>query len=109
MGQTVEIRDVDEIGDVLLIDTDRSLTGQDGYAITPAQPGRAVPGELAKRLFELGIGIDHVYVLQNTVSVRRPGGWDEATTSQVTDVTSHFLRHYEAEKEDEKEDESEDE
>lgn len=82
------------MGDLLLIDTDRSLTGQDGQAITPDHPGAAVPGRLAERLFDLGVGIDHVYVLQNTVSVRKPGGWDEATTSLVKDETEGFLRFY---------------
>jgi hypothetical protein len=56
-----------------------------------------VPGRLAERLFDLGVGIDHVYVLQNTVSVRKPGGWDEATTSLVKDETEGFLRFYQAE------------
>ncbi|MEX1249548.1 MAG: hypothetical protein WEA57_02565 [Acidimicrobiia bacterium] len=94
MGQTVEIRSVAELGDVLLIDTDRSLTGQDGYEITPERPGTAVPGRLAERLFGLDAGINHVFVLQNTVSVRRPGGWDEATIALVKDETEGFLRFY---------------
>jgi len=85
------------MGDLLLIDTDRSLTGQDGHAINPDHPGAAVPGRLAERLFDLGVGIDHVYVLQNTVSVRKPGGWDEATTSLVKDETEGFLRFYQVE------------
>ncbi len=94
MGQNVEIRDITTVGDVLLIDTDRSFTGQDGEAISPGQTGEGVPGVLASRLFELGLGIDHVYVLQNQVTVRRPTGWDEATTGQVADVTRYFLRYY---------------
>lgn len=94
MGQTVEIRSVSEIDDVLLIDTDRSLTGQDGHEMTPDQPGEAVPGLLASELFALDLGIDHVYVLQNTVSVRKPGGWDESSRAKVEEVTTRFLRHY---------------
>jgi hypothetical protein len=97
MGQTVEIRSVAEMGDLLLIDTDRSLTGQDGHAITPDHPGDGAPGRLAARLFGLEVGIDHVYVLQNSISVRKPGGWDEATTSLVRDATEGFLRFYEVE------------
>jgi hypothetical protein len=54
----------------------------------------ATPGRLAARLFALGVGIDHVYVLQNTVSVRKPGGWDEATTDLVRNETEGFLRFY---------------
>jgi hypothetical protein len=95
MGQNVEILDTVVLGDVLLINTDRSLTGQDGHIITPAtEDGHAVPGWLARRLFDLDLGIDHVYVLQNTVTVRRPGGWDEESAAKVGEVTMHFLRHY---------------
>ncbi|MEX1125747.1 MAG: hypothetical protein WD895_06920 [Acidimicrobiia bacterium] len=94
MGQTVVIRDSVTMEDVLLISTDRSFTGQDGQAITPDSPGQAVPGLLAEKLFDLDLGIDHVYVLQNMISVRRPGGWDSETVAQTLDVTSSFLRHY---------------
>jgi hypothetical protein len=94
MGQAVVVNQVSEAGDVLLIDTDRSFTGQDGMAMTPDQPGDAVPGTLAGRLFDLGIGIDHVYVLQNTVTVRRPGGWDDASKETVVPVVESFLLFY---------------
>ena len=95
MGQNVEILDTVIMGDVLLIDTDRSLTGQDGHVITPGTgQGYAVPGLLARRLFDLDLGIDHIYVLQNTVTVRRPGGWDEVSARSVGEVTTTFLRHY---------------
>ena len=57
-------------------------------------PGHAVPGNLAERLFDLGLGIDHVYVLQNAVTVRRPGGWDEASRAAVTAVVEGFLLFY---------------
>jgi hypothetical protein len=94
MGQTVVVNQVKEAGDILLIDTDRSFTGQDGQAMSPDKPGHAVPGTLADRLFELGIGIDHVYVLQNTVTVRRPSGWDEASKEAVSSIVESFLLFY---------------
>ncbi len=94
MGQTVEINHTTQIEDILLIDTDRSFTGQDGQAISPDSPGEAVPGDLAQRLFGLDIGVDHVYVIQNIITVRRPGGWDEDTAGRATDVTASFLRYY---------------
>ena len=97
MGQNVEIKDTTEIGDVLIIDTDRSFTGQDGQTITPESPGEGVPQVLASRLFDLAIGIDHIFILQNTVTVRRPGGWDEDNAGSVSDVTHHFLRFYDEE------------
>lgn len=95
MGQSVEIRNTVTMGDVLMLDTDRSFTGQDGQAIGQDLDGEGVPGVLAQRLFGLGLGIDHVWVLQNTVTVRRPGGWDEDTATAVTETTHSFLRFYE--------------
>ena len=94
MGQTVAIRDNVIMGEVLLISTDRSFTGQDGQSITADSPGDAVPGLLASELFGLDIGIDHVYVQQNTISLRRPDGWDPEAVTKSLDVTSSFLRHY---------------
>ena len=94
MGQTVIVNDVRELDEVLLLDTDRSFTGQDGIAMTPGNRGRGVPGTLAGELFDLGLGVDHVYVLQNTVTVRRPGGWDEESRGAVTSVVERFLLFY---------------
>jgi hypothetical protein len=94
MGQAVVVQGVREAGEILLIDTDRSFTGQDGMAMSPDNPGHAVPGILAGRLFELGIGIDHVYVLQNTITVRRPGGWDQPSRDAVVAVVESFLLFY---------------
>lgn len=94
MGQAVVVNEVIETGDLLLIDTDRSFTGQDGMAMSPVFRGHAVPGSLADRLFELGLGIDHVYVLQNAVTVRRPGGWDEESKNAVISVVEGFLLFY---------------
>lgn len=99
MGQNVEIKESVTLGDVLVIDTDRSFTGQDGHIITPDSGRSGVPGMLAERLFALDLGIDHVYVLQNTVTVRRSGGWDEDTAGAVTDATVSFLRFYDEEEE----------
>ncbi|MGH3667403.1 MAG: hypothetical protein ACRDWF_13880 [Acidimicrobiia bacterium] len=94
MGQTVVVNEVKELGDVLLIDTDRSFTGQDGVAMTPSSRGGSVPGLLAGQLFDLGLDVDHLYVLQNTVTVRRPGGWDGESKAAVTAVVESFLRFY---------------
>jgi len=94
MGQTVVIRDNVIMGDVLLVSTDRSFTGQDGQSITAEAPGDAVPALLAAELLSLGVGIDHVFVQQNTISLRRPGGWDPESVAQALEVTTSFLRHY---------------
>jgi hypothetical protein len=94
MGQTVELRSIVALGDVIVIDTDRSFTGQDGETSVPGDVGEGVPGELATRLFDLGLGIDHVFVQQNTVTVRRPGGWDAESKGLVEAVAGTFLRYY---------------
>lgn len=94
MGQDVIIKKTVTMGDVLVIDTDRSFTGQDGHAITPESARHGVPGRLADRLFALDEGIDYIYVLQNEVTVRRPGGWDEESAAEVADITGSFLRYY---------------
>ena len=97
MGQNVEIKDTVAMGEILIIDTDRSFTGQDGQTITADSAGHGVPGVLADRLFALDVGINHVFVLQNTITVRRPGGWDEDLTGAVSEVTQSFLRYYDEE------------
>jgi len=94
MGQNVEIKDSVTLGEVLVIDTDRSFTGQDGHTLTPVSERHGVPGVLAGRLFDLGLGIDHVYILQNTVTVRRGSPWDDQSAAVVADVTGSFLRYY---------------
>jgi hypothetical protein len=94
MGQTVVIKESTEMGDLLLVDTDRSFTGQDGVALGPDSPRVAVPGLLAERLFGLGLGIDHVYILQNQVTMRRPGGWDEGSRTAALSAVESFLLHY---------------
>jgi hypothetical protein len=94
MGQAIVVNQVREAGEILLVDTDRSFTGQDGMVMSPDDPGSAVPATLAGRLFDLDLGIDHVYVLQNTITVRRPGGWDEAAKEAVVSVVESFLLFY---------------
>lgn len=94
MGQTVQIKDVSAVGDVIIIDTDRSFTGQDGEVVTAGAAGSGVPGMLASGLFGLGLGIDHVFVQQNAVTVRRPGGWDDESRDKVLEHTGSFLRYY---------------
>ena len=94
MGQDVIIKNTVTMGDVLVIDTDRSFTGQDGHTMTPDAERSGVPGRLADRLFALDDAIDYVFVLQNTVTVRRSGGWDEDTAAEVAEITGSFLRYY---------------
>lgn len=94
MGQAVVIKSTVTLGDMLLMDTDRSFTGQDGHVVIPDSLGRGVPARLGKQVFDLGEGVDYVHVLQNQVSLRRPGGWDGASIARVTDAVQDFLLYY---------------
>lgn len=97
MGQTIEINGTDVIDHVLVIDTDRSLAGQDGEAFSGVAAARlksTFPARLAVRLFEADQAVDHVFVMSNSVSVRRPSGWDDQAVSTISEVVSEFFRHY---------------
>jgi hypothetical protein len=53
-----------------------------------------VPGLLAKGLFDLDPAIDHIHVLQNSLTVRRTAGWDEESRAAVLSVVESFLLFY---------------
>jgi hypothetical protein len=62
MGQTIQIWDANVVADMLLVSTDRSLTGQDGETYTPDDPTSSeaiFPVQLASRLFQADPSIDH--------------------------------------------------
>ncbi len=83
------------MGTVALFSTDRSLTGQDGIGFTPgAIDSEEPPAELARRLIAADDGIDHVYVLSNTVTVRRGTDWDEDSVADAAEVISGLFVHY---------------
>lgn len=97
MGQTIEISGSRRIGDVLVIDTDRSLAGQDGEAYTPGYTTTSptFPARLAERLFEADPDIDRVHVMSNAVTISRADGWTSEAESAVAQIVSHFFRFYE--------------
>lgn len=97
MGQTIQIRDATVVAEMLLVSTDRSLTGQDGESYTPADSitqEAIFPAQLALRLFQSDASIDHVYVMSNVLSIRRPGGWDEASIASTREVVANFFLFY---------------
>lgn len=97
MGQTIEIKSARPIERVLLIDTDRSLTGQDGESFTGRQIAAqddTFSAKLAVRLFESDQEIDYVHVMSNTISVRRRSDWDGASEQVSTGVVAEFFRVY---------------
>ncbi len=97
MGQTIEINRTTVLDRVLLIDTDRSLAGQDGEVYGGVEAARrksTFPARLAVRIFEADSGIDHVFVMSNQVSVRRFSGWDDEKAAAIAKVVSEFFRVY---------------
>ena len=97
MGQTIEIKKVTPVGRVLVVDTDRSLTGQDGESFTGKQTAGQVDtfsARLAVRLFDADSEVDYVHVMSNTVSIRRRTDWDDAAIEAASDVVAEFFRIY---------------
>lgn len=94
MGQTIQINRTDVLGDVVVVDTDRTLTGQDGQGFDGPTDDDGTAARLAGRIFEEVPGVDHVYVMSNTITVLRAGGWDEETVSRLSELVSQFFRFY---------------
>jgi hypothetical protein len=97
MGQTIEINRTDVIEHVLVIDTDRSLAGQDGESFNGVEAARSktsFPARLAVRLFEADQSVDHVFVMSNLVQVRRAVGWTDEAAQAAAQVVSDFFRYY---------------
>ena len=94
MGQLIEV-EAKWFGDVALFDLDRSLTGQDGLVFIGPPPDGDWTSVLARRLFEADGSLDTVYVLSNTVSIRRSEPWDEKTVGRAADIIEKLFVHYE--------------
>ncbi len=97
MGQTIEINKAKTVGEVLVIDSDRSIAGQDGVSYVSAigaSRSTGIPAVLATRLFEADPEIDHVFVMSNTVSIRRRRPWNEESVSAATRVVSRLFNFY---------------
>ena len=95
MGQPIQVVDRVVLGDVALFDTDRTLTGQDGETYTTrddAEPGDTFGAAIAARLLESDEGLGGVFVLSNTLSLRRPDGWtDEALDNASETIRTFFI------------------
>jgi hypothetical protein len=100
MGQQIEIVGSTVVGDVLVVDTDRSVSGQDGASyesLEEAQAADIFPARLARRIFEAVDGVTHVFSASNTVVIGRDGGWDDETVRRIEDVVTRFFVFYAAE------------
>ena len=97
MGQQIEVQQRTVLDQVLLVTTDRGLTGQDGAAFTSvgtAAEGSEFGARLAEQLFAADDAIDHVYVASNEVVVRRGGGWEAGAADAASTIVAQFLRFY---------------
>lgn len=98
MGQAIKVTSAVVVADVVMFDTDRSLSGQDGETYASADAARAgstFPAELAERLFETDPAIAHVFVYSNVISVKRTKAWDDAAVADSRQVVENFFIVYE--------------
>ena len=98
MGQKIEITRSVTIGDVVVFDTDRTFSGQDGeryQSAGEAEAGTTYPAALAGRLFAVDAAVCSVYVTSNIVTIEREGGWDDGAVDQSGSIISDFFLFYE--------------
>ncbi len=96
MGRPIQTSSV-VIGDILILDGDRAITGQDGTVYSSAAEADAdgrFPGRLAARIFAADGSVDHVFVASNQVVARRRGGWNDDAVAGVAGVVSEFFVFY---------------
>ena len=96
MGQLIQL-ETETVGDVIIVDANRSITGQDGIGYPSVEDAAAddrFPGVLASRIFESDSTIDHVFVGSNGIVVRRRGGFDAAASYAVEAVIRNFFVFY---------------
>lgn len=98
MGQTIEVK-AQQVDSVVIFDTDRSITGQDGsgyaHADLPEDPATAIfPAQLAARIYAGIEDIDHVFIASNQVVVKREAGWTEAIIDATAEIIEQFFRYY---------------
>ncbi len=96
MGQQITAS-VTRIDDLLVLDTDRSVSGQDGAgfsAVSETEGDDSFPARLAARLLESDDQINHVFTASNTIVVRRTGGWNPAAEAGAVDIVESFFVFY---------------
>lgn len=97
MGQQIEILSTEMVGDVLVIDTNRTLGGQDGESYGDSETARSqktFPALLSVRLMDLDPHINRVFTLSNTLTLRRSGGWTEGQVERVSESIGEFFLFY---------------
>lgn len=96
MGQQIEIKSSVVLGNMLVIDTNRTLTGQNGeaYASLKDAVGPTLPAELAGSLFSALGAVDHVFTASNSVSVRSTEAWNDAEVATANATVRNFFTYW---------------
>ena len=97
LGQQIKVLSTHLVDDVLVIDTNRSLGGQDGEAFEDADAARSAttfPARLSARLMETDSRINRVFIYSNTLTVRRQGGWATSEVERVSQMVGDFFLFY---------------
>jgi ferredoxin--NADP+ reductase len=96
MGQKISVSAI-PIGNIALFDLDRSLTGQDGMTFTSPPEGNMPPSILARRLWDTDGELESVYVLSNSVTVRRGSDWTTDAVETASEVIANLFVYWEVE------------
>ncbi len=96
MGQPIQVA-ATRLDDVVMFDTDRSISGQDGASFASAEEAAETaefPAQLAARLFAGDSAVNHVFVASNQVVVRKRGGWTDDDVAAASQVIADFFLYY---------------
>lgn len=96
MGQKIDVS-ATPVGNVAIFDLDRSLTGQDGVTFDQPPDGPSPTQLLARRLWEADETVDNVYILSNSVSVRRESDWEAEDVATASDIIANLFIYWEVE------------
>lgn len=96
MGQTIQVSAI-PVGNIAIFDLDRSLTGQDGVSFSQPPEGPTPPEILARRLWDADGSVNNVYVLSNSVSVRKESDWATDDLDAASGIISNLFIFWEVE------------
>lgn len=97
MGQRIVVQQPVVVEDVVIFETDRSLTGMAGATLDSAEQAEEASGfaaELARRLYAVDDDLDQVYVYSNTIVARRSGSWGDDELDAASRVVEEFFLYY---------------
>jgi len=97
MGQRIDVQQPVVVGDVVIFETDRSLTGMAGASLDSAEEAEEASGfaaELARRLYAVDEDLGQVYVYSNTIVARRDGDWSNDQLDASKRVVEEFFLYY---------------